>query len=85
VLFGWASLPVFFVVAFLFKRVYVSFRDRDPFVLTMKRVVTLSAFALVVNSFGLDWVLMEVIPMIAAIYIYRYFFAAAPPPDVAAA
>ena len=81
-LLGWASLPFFFVGAFLFKRVYVTLSDREPFVLTMKRVVTLSTFVLVVNSFGFDWVLMDVLPLIAAIYIYRYFFAAAPVPDV---
>jgi len=83
VLMGWASLPIFFLAGFLFKRSYVSLRGSDPFVLTMKRVVTLSAFALVVNSFGLDWVVMDVLPMLVAIYIYRYFFAAAPlPPSV---
>ena len=83
-LLGWASLPLFFLGAFLFKRVYVTLSAREPFVLTMKRVVTLSTFVLVVNSFGFDWVLMEVLPLIAAIYIYRYFFAAAPVPDAVA-
>jgi hypothetical protein len=75
-LFGYASLPLFFLVAFLFKRVYFAFRGPSPFVITVKRVVCLSIFVAVVNSFGMDWTLGQVIPLLAAVYIYRYFFAA---------
>lgn len=78
VLFGYASLPLFFTGAFLIKHAYMALHDANPFVLTIKRVVTLYMFAVIVNSFGLDWALMEFLPLVVAIYIYRYFFAGAP-------
>lgn len=76
VLFGYASLPLFFVGAVLFKRVYAAFKDANPFQLTIKRVVTLSLFVAVINSFGLDWALLNLVSLVVALYMYRYFFAA---------
>ena len=76
VLFGYASLPLFFVGAVLFKRVYAAFKDVDPFRLTIKRVLTLYMFVVVINSFGLDWALLNLVSLIVVMYAYRYFFAA---------
>jgi hypothetical protein len=73
-LFGYASLPMFFVGGYLIKRAYFGFRDSNPFMLTMKRVLTLAIFVEIVNSFGLDWVIADIIPLIVSIYIYRIFF-----------
>lgn len=75
---SYAAFPLMFVVAWLFKRVYVSFDDDDPYTITIKRVVTLSLFVETVNSFGIDWILMDTITLIAAVYIYRWFFAVVP-------
>jgi len=75
---SYAAFPLMFVVAWLFKRVYVAFDDDDPYMFTIKRVVTLSLFVETINSFGIDWVLMDTITLIAAVYIYRWFFAATP-------
>jgi len=41
--FGYASLPLFFLLAFFLKRLYVRLRSRSPFILAMKRIVVLSA------------------------------------------
>jgi hypothetical protein len=73
-LFGYASLPLFLLIAFLFKRVYGRVRSENPFVLAMKRVVVLWVFVRTMNSYGFDWTLLEIIPRIAAIYIYQFFF-----------
>jgi hypothetical protein len=78
VLFGWASLPVFFLAACLIKRLYFAWHDTNPFLATMQRVVVLSTWAQVMNSFGLDWVVAETVPLIVAIYVYQFFFAAKP-------
>ena len=78
VLFGYAALPVFFVGAFLIKRVYFSLRSENPFTLAIKRVVTLAIFVQIVNSFGFDWTIAEVVPFVAGLYIFRVFFAAGP-------
>jgi hypothetical protein len=77
-LFGYASLPLFFLVAYLFKRVYVGMRSANPFALTMKRVIVLFVFVRLLDSYGIDWTILETLPLVAAIYIYKYFFFSKP-------
>jgi hypothetical protein len=77
-LFGYASLPLFFLVAYLLKRVYVRMRSKNPFVVTMKRVIVLFVFVRMLDSYGVDWTILETLPLVAAIYIYRYFFFSKP-------
>jgi hypothetical protein len=72
---GWTSLPLLFAVAFMFRRVYGSVYSRNPFVLTVSRAVVLFAFTKLIDSFGIDWVIADTLPMIAAIFIYGFFFA----------
>ena len=81
-LFGYASLPLFFLVGYLFQRVYVGMRSANPFVLTMKRVIVLFVFVRMLDSYGVDWTILETLPLVAAIYIYRYFFFSKPAPIV---
>jgi hypothetical protein len=73
-LLGYASLPLFFVIAFGFKRLYVRLRGDNPFSLTMKRLIVLTLFVTNVNSYGMDWTLIEAVPFVAGIYIYKFFF-----------
>ncbi|MHB1193039.1 MAG: hypothetical protein ACYC6F_08315 [Longimicrobiales bacterium] len=73
-LFGYASLPLFFFGAFLIKRFYLSLRQTDPFMLAVKRSVMLLMTATILNSFGLDWAMIRLVPLLAAIYIYQHFF-----------
>jgi hypothetical protein len=72
--FGYASLPLFFLIAFLLKRFYVRLAGGNPFILTLKRIVILSIFVKVVNSYGMDWTIIEMVPFVVAIYLYRFFF-----------
>lgn len=74
-LFGYASLPLFLIVAYLFKRHYMSIADPNPFRRTMRRVVVLTIFASFINSFGIDWLLMDAFALTASIYLYAGFFA----------
>jgi hypothetical protein len=73
-LFGYASLPLFFLIAFVFKWLYVRLKSDNPFALVMKRVVVLSVFVANVNSYGMDWTIIEAVPFVVAIYLYKYFF-----------
>ena len=73
-LFGYASLPLFFLIAFALKRLYVRLESDNPFALVMKRVVVLSVFVAIVNSYGMDWTIIEAVPFVVAIYLYKYFF-----------
>jgi hypothetical protein len=73
---GWASLPFFFIAAFLFKRTFDRLSSPNPFVLSMMRVVVLYLFMRLIESFGMDWVLIDGLPLAMAIVLYSYFFAA---------
>ena len=73
-LFGYASLPLFFLVAFALKRFYVRLGSKNPFALAMKRLIILSIFVKIVNSYGMDWTIIEMLPFVVAIYLYKFFF-----------
>lgn len=73
---GWASLPAFFLVAFLFKRAFDRMAHHNPFVLAMLRVLVLYVFMRLIESFGMDWVIIDALPLAVGIVIYSYFFAA---------
>jgi hypothetical protein len=85
VMFGWASLPVFFLLAFGLKRVYAALSASDPFALVMKRVIVLSVFAKSVFSFGVDWTIAETLPYVIGAALYTFFISSErqPVPDVA--
>jgi hypothetical protein len=72
--FGYASLPLFFLVAFGLKRLYVRLGSANPFALTMMRLIVLSAFVKIVDSYGMDWTIIEMVPFVVAIYLYKFFF-----------
>jgi hypothetical protein len=73
-LLGYASLPLFFLIAFGLKRLYVRLGSGNPFALAMKRLVVLSIFVKIVNSYGMDWTIIEMLPFVVAIYLYKFFF-----------
>ncbi|MGO9514266.1 MAG: hypothetical protein ACLP2F_11585 [Steroidobacteraceae bacterium] len=76
--FGYASLPLFFLLAFFLKGLYVRLRSPSPFALAMERIVVLAAFVKIVNSFGMDWTLIEMVPVVAAVFVYTFFFRTSP-------
>ena len=73
-LFGYASLPCFFLTSFILKRLYSRARSPNPFLFAMQRIVILTFFVRTLDSFGLDWTLVELIPLGIAIYGYTLFF-----------
>jgi hypothetical protein len=73
-LFAWASLPLFFLVPYLLKRLYVRLRAPNPFILAMKRIAVLLVFVKLVDSFGVDWIIGEMVPFMVAIVLYSIFF-----------
>ena len=74
-LFGFGSLPLFFLFAYGAKRLYLGLRPTTPFRLTMKRLVILSAFLSAINSYGLDWVVIETVPLVIGVVVYGVVFA----------
>jgi len=73
-LFGYGSLPLFFLAAFLLKRGYVRLTNNSPFVFAMKRIVVLSVFIKIIDSYGMDWTIIETVPLVASVFLYTFFF-----------
>ncbi len=77
-LFGYASLPLFLLIAWVMKTAYGRMRSENSFILVMKRVVVLFVFARTLDSYGFDWTIVEVVPRVVAIYMYRFCFRGKP-------
>ena len=73
-LFGWASLPLLFMLTFTLKRVFVRLSSPNPYVFAMKRVVVLYIFVRTIDTFGMDWTVTEAVPLVIAILAYSKFF-----------
>ncbi|QQR81386.1 MAG: hypothetical protein IPJ69_04465 [Deltaproteobacteria bacterium] len=52
----------------------MGFENSNPLFLAFKRNAVFIAFFMIINSYGIDWMLGEIIPISASIYIYKYFF-----------
>jgi len=74
-LFGFGCLPILAAGAYLLKRSYAKLRSANPFVLLMKRIVVLFVFERMLDSYGVDWTMVETIGLLAAIFIYTQLFA----------
>jgi hypothetical protein len=77
VLFGYGAFPLFFLTALLFKKVYVNLNDGVPFRLTIKRIAVLIIFGTVINSYGLDWLCLDIVSISASIYLFASRFKSA--------
>ena len=73
-LFGYACLPLLLVVAVVFKRVYVRLTARSPFFFAMKRGIVLLVFVWTIDSYGVDWIILQSLPLVVALYLYAPFF-----------
>ncbi len=73
-LFGYFSLPLFFLTGIAFKHVYAHAKATNPFMVAMKRVIALVMFLWVIESFGIDWGLIQALTLIVGMYIFSFFF-----------
>lgn len=73
-LFGFWCLPILFAGAYLLKRTYARLRGANPFALLMKRIVLLFVFERMLDSYGVDWTMIETIALTTAIFIYAQIF-----------
>lgn len=74
-LFGkwFAIIPIFFM-GFAFKRLYVKINDINIFSYYVKRSFVLYVFLTFLNSFGLDWLLFDIIGIMFTYLIFKSFF-----------
>jgi hypothetical protein len=73
-LFQYWSLPLLFGLAFGLKLLFVRLTGANPFMLVAKRAVLLFIFMKLVDSFGVDWVILETLPLVAGVYLYSLLF-----------
>ncbi|MDF1683525.1 MAG: hypothetical protein P1U36_02600 [Legionellaceae bacterium] len=74
-LFGFLSLPLLFLLAYGLKKMYCFEQIKNPTRSALMRVLILMMFHRLMNSFGLDWVLLKmVILFISFELIYRLSF-----------
>lgn len=74
-LFGkwFALIPIFFL-GFCFKSVYLNLSQSNIYLFYLKRALILFIFYSTLNSFGLDWILLDVLAIIFTYSIFKGFF-----------
>lgn len=74
-LFGkWFSLIPIFFLGFSFKRIYLNLNSENIYLFYLKRAIVLFVFYSTLNSFGLDWILLDVIAIFFTYTIFKGFF-----------
>lgn len=70
----WFSLIPIFYLGFFFKRIYLNLSQNDIYLFYLKRAIILFVFYSTLNSFGLDWILLDVIAIFFTYQIFKGFF-----------
>lgn len=74
-LFGkWFSLIPIFFLGFFFKWIYLNLSQNNLYLFYLKRAIILFVFYSTINSFGLDWILLDVIAIFFTYNIFKQFF-----------
>ncbi len=75
VMFGkWFSLIPIFFIGFMIKRVYLKITDKYEYFAIFKRGIVIAIFYTLLNSFGLDWLLLDLLGFIFTYKIFKLFF-----------
>ena len=70
VLFGWYALGVLFMCAYLLKRLYLNVKSKNIYSVVLTKIILLYFFTRCLNSFGMDWVLIQIVPYILIGYLF---------------
>lgn len=74
-LFGkWLSLVPIFFLGFSFKSIYLNLSPNNIYLFYLKRAIVLFVFYSTLNSFGLDWILLDVVAIFFTYHIFKGFF-----------
>ena len=71
---GYLALIIFFISSYIFKKIYLSIRSKDPFLFYLYRALVLFVFYLWLNSFGLDWMLLDLVSIIITVGLFKNFY-----------
>lgn len=72
VLLGWYALGVFFMCAYLLKHLYLSFKSKNIYSVVLRKIILLYFFTRCFNSFGMDWVVIQIVPYILIGYLFVF-------------
>lgn len=67
-LFGYASLPIIYFIAYLLKYAFRYKGKFNPRIIALNRILVLLVFFQWMNSFGLDWILMNILIAMVSFY-----------------
>jgi hypothetical protein len=71
---GYPALIILFALSCLFKKLYLSIGSRDAFLFYLYRALILYAFYLWLNSFGIDWMLFDLMGIIITVGLFKNFY-----------
>jgi hypothetical protein len=74
VLCSYWSLPIFFIITYCIGRIYKKMSSYDLFLINVKRTLLLIIFYNIINSFGLDGLIIDNSVLIIQVLIYSYLF-----------
>lgn len=73
-LFGYSSVFIFYLIGFYFKLLYKKMKHASIFIQTINRVFIVIVFFTFVKSFGIDWLLYDILVLFVALHISAFFF-----------
>jgi hypothetical protein len=71
---GWFSLIPIFFTGYFFKKIYFNVKQNNIYTYYLKRAIILYVFYSLLNSFGLDWMLLDIISIFFTFMIFKSFF-----------
>ena len=71
---GYPSLIFLFLFSHIFKKIYLSIRNKYIFLFYMYRALVLYVFYLWLNSFGIDWMMFDLVGIIITVCLFKNFY-----------
>jgi len=71
---GYASLIILFCVSYLFQNIYLRVNRRNTFPYLFYRSLVILIFYYWLNSYGIDWLFMDLITMLISICLLKNFY-----------
>jgi len=71
---GYPALIFLFVFSYIFKKAYLSIRNKDIVLFHFYKVLVLLFFYRWLDSFGMDWMLLHLIPVFITIVLFKNFY-----------
>jgi hypothetical protein len=71
---GYFALIIFFIISYIFKTIYLSVKSKDIFLFYLYRALILFIFYSWLNSFGLDWMMFDIISIFITVFLFKNFY-----------